>query len=110
VSQGSNADPIYVQLFLSDTLNGDFDDTNPLNVSWTSPNLNVPTGGNPSVSVDKVLLGFCSIQTVLDDGVYLNVRTNSTDLTNTFFLESLTFNSQLNVSFLANKTQNPDIL
>jgi hypothetical protein len=110
VTNGSNAVPVYVQLFLSDTLNGDFDDSNPLNVSWTSENVSIPTGGNANVSVNKVLLGLLSSKTPLIDGIYLNVRTNSTDSINTFQLQDWTFESQLNASFLSNKNQNPDIL
>jgi hypothetical protein len=62
------------------------------------------------VSVNKVLLGLLSSKTPLIDGIYLNVRSNSTDSINTFQLQDWTFESQLNASFLANKTQNPDIL
>ena len=110
VINGSNATQIYTQFFLSDTLNGDFDNTNPLNISWTSPNLNVPTGGDPLVNTAKIMLALQSEISPLVDGIYLNIKTLSSDLTNTFQLQDFSFNTQLNASFLSNKSQNPDIL
>jgi hypothetical protein len=110
VTGGSNANAITVQFFLSDTLNGDFDATNPLNISWTSGNLNIPTGGNPNVNTSKVILGLLSDATPLVDGIYLNVKTTSTDPSNTFQLSNLSFETQLTAGFLAVKSFTPQLL
>jgi hypothetical protein len=110
VTGGSNLSPLTVQLFLSDTLDGDFDGSNPLNVSWTSGNVSLTTGGNPNVNTGKVILSMISTPPPLVDGIYLNVKTLSTDNNNTFQLQSMSFISQLTASFMAYKTYTPVIM
>ena len=60
--------------YLSDTLDGDVDDSTPLYVGFTTGNIN-PSGGNPNVSQNKVILS--NIFNDAADIVYLNVKITS---------------------------------
>lgn len=68
--------PITALFYLSDTQDADFDNSTPLYVGYTTSNINV-IGGNPNVSVSKILLSNIFNSSLTD--LYLNVKITSSN-------------------------------
>ena len=98
-NNGPTPDSVVLQFYLSSSKDAVFDDTNPLNISWTSTSL----GSIPVVfsqTAPNVLLSFNdSVNTVLVDGIYLNVQATGTFTAGSTYYLDINFVSDITATF-----------
>ncbi|HEY9705359.1 MAG TPA: hypothetical protein V6C58_23170 [Allocoleopsis sp.] len=101
-----------VLLYLSTTLNGDVDNTNPLNIGWTSPNLNFNTGGQPLFNGSNIFTSFFDTTgNMNNNGIYLNVKIVTNNNSQQFQLTDVSIVSQLSALYYGVENyNNPTIL
>jgi hypothetical protein len=89
--------PIIALFYLSDTLDGDVDNSTPLYVGFTTDDIN-PSGGNPNVSKTKIVLS--NIFNNATDNLYLNVKiTSSTSCVCSFSSFNINMSTQAEVNY-----------
>jgi hypothetical protein len=101
---------VSLQFYLSTTKDAQFDDTNSLNIAWPSPNV----GSTPnvySITAPNIFLSFNdSVNTVLVDGIYLNVQATG-DFTpgSTYYLD-INFVSDITATFNKSVSTSPTVV
>lgn len=88
--------PETIFIFITDTLDGDFDENEVLNIGYLTPDLNLGSGGNPEFSKNSILLSFFNdTSTPTGKNLYLNIKVNSSSNSFQYKIDTLDFVSQI---------------